>query len=79
MTILPQETNLVSLTIYLLPKYTYYLKQNSKNSMKKKKQKKNIKNKLHNKYGKIKHLMTCDRSNLPVTFENKMPTFKCDL
>jgi magnesium-transporting ATPase (P-type) len=35
MTILPQETNLVSLTIYLLPKYTYYLKQNSKNSMKK--------------------------------------------
>ena len=47
--------------------------------MKKKKKKNNIKNKLHNKYGKIKHLMTFDRSNLPVTFENKMPTFKCDL
>jgi len=43
------------------------------------KKKNNIKNKLHNKYGKIKHLMTFDRSNLPVTFENKMPTFKCDL
>ena len=44
-----------------------------------KKKKNNIKNKLHNKYGKIKHLMICDRSNLPVTFENKMSTFKCVL